>query len=37
MIFFLTIKDLILNLLTLGAYGRREGAKSSRVIHVKPR
>ncbi len=37
MIILLTIKDLILNILTLGAWGRSEGAKSSRVTYVKYR
>lgn len=35
MIFFLTLKDLFLNLVTLGGWGRTQGAKSSRVTRVK--
>lgn len=35
MIFFLTLKDLILNIVTLGAWGRSQGEKSSRVTRVK--
>lgn len=35
MIVLLTIKDIILNIVTLGAWGRAQGEKSSRVIRVK--
>jgi hypothetical protein len=34
-IFVLTIKDLLLNIITLGAWARLQGSRSSRVIRVK--
>jgi hypothetical protein len=34
MTLLLTLKDLILNILTLGAYGRRKGKESSRVRSI---
>jgi len=31
----LTLKDLFLNIVTLGTWGRSQGEKSSRVLSVK--
>ena len=33
--FLLTLKDIVLNVVTLGWYGRNEGAKSSNAYVVK--